>query len=329
MKIDDQRIYELDVFRGLAAISVVLFHYTTKYSEIYDSYDTNSLFNFSYGHYGVQLFFIISGFVIFMTINKIKTGLDFVYKRFIRLYPIFWICLIITFFITTNIAPIFRRSTSDLLWNFTMAPTLFLKPLIDGAYWSLLPELLFYVFIFGIYQLKLINKFTIIGFLWLSLTLFNHFFKIQYFNVLLNLDYSHLFLMGINFYLIYIGKFNYVTIIQLISCLLVSFVIDELILTLLIVFYFILFWAMIKGNLRVICISPLIILGEISYSLYLLHQNIGYTIIYNLISFGIKGVWLIFIPLFISLFLAYFLTFKIERPIVKKCNMFYIKLQDR
>jgi peptidoglycan/LPS O-acetylase OafA/YrhL len=81
------RLLELDVFRGLAALAVVLFHYTTVYERTYDHHD-EMLFDFSLGHYGVQLFFIISGFVIFMTLNRTKSALDFVVSRFSRLYPV-------------------------------------------------------------------------------------------------------------------------------------------------------------------------------------------------------------------------------------------------
>src|SRR5690606_27706461 len=134
------RILELDALRGLAALAVVLFHYTTKYSEIFKTDVTTKLINFKYGSLGVPLFFIISGFVIFMTIKKVKTPFEFVFKRFIRLYPVFWVCIIITAIVTFNFPPGFGRSFSDLIVSFTMIPALLGYKPIDGAYWSLVPE---------------------------------------------------------------------------------------------------------------------------------------------------------------------------------------------
>ena len=59
------RFYEIDLLRFLAALAVVLYHYTFRgfaeggYSPV--EYPILGEF-FKYGSYGVQLFFIISGF---------------------------------------------------------------------------------------------------------------------------------------------------------------------------------------------------------------------------------------------------------------------------
>lgn len=44
-------------------------------------------FNFSYGFLGVHLFFIISGYVIYMSILNCNNTKDFLIKRVVRLYP--------------------------------------------------------------------------------------------------------------------------------------------------------------------------------------------------------------------------------------------------
>lgn len=54
------RILELDALRGLAALAVVLFHYTTRYDQLF-GYSEPLAVNVSWGHYGVDLFFMISG----------------------------------------------------------------------------------------------------------------------------------------------------------------------------------------------------------------------------------------------------------------------------
>lgn len=79
----------LDALRGIAAVLVVLFHLKM---------DTgNPDYGLHLGMTGVDLFFLISGFVIFMTLRKTSSSNDFVISRFIRLYPTYWACVSFTF----------------------------------------------------------------------------------------------------------------------------------------------------------------------------------------------------------------------------------------
>src|SRR5262245_3655062 len=78
-----RRFEELDVLRGVAAMAVVIFHYSGHATR----YLTGFPFHFKLGEHGVQLFFAISGFVIFMTLENTQRLRDFVVSRFSRLYP--------------------------------------------------------------------------------------------------------------------------------------------------------------------------------------------------------------------------------------------------
>ena len=66
------RFEELDVLRGLAAFSVVLFHYTVRYDQMFHV-ERDHVFQLVYGYYGVKLFFMISGFVITLTLARTRT----------------------------------------------------------------------------------------------------------------------------------------------------------------------------------------------------------------------------------------------------------------
>lgn len=90
------RFLELDVFRGIAALGVVLFHYTSQYSTLFQ-HSPEMNFYFSLGRHGVELFFIMSGFVILITLERTKSSLDFIVKRFARLYPAYWVAIALTF----------------------------------------------------------------------------------------------------------------------------------------------------------------------------------------------------------------------------------------
>ncbi len=117
----------LDILRFASSVAV-FFHHT---------------FHFYYGRLGVYLFFIISGFVIHFSLRKgVK---EFIIGRFIRLYPLFWVCCTLTFLVTlfynTNVS--FQKYLmSMLMFNDGKIATM-----VDGSYWTLTFELLFYFYI--------------------------------------------------------------------------------------------------------------------------------------------------------------------------------------
>ena len=75
------KINSLESLRGVAALSVVLYHLPAI-----------SFYHFSKGLFGVYFFFSLSGFVIafnyFGKIKNFKSFLNFLKKRFLRLYPL-------------------------------------------------------------------------------------------------------------------------------------------------------------------------------------------------------------------------------------------------
>ena len=78
----NNRIYQIDLFRFVAALSVVLYHYLFRGWAADNMSDVN--FSeighfFQYGYLGVHLFFIISGFVILLSIKH----KSIIYKKFL------------------------------------------------------------------------------------------------------------------------------------------------------------------------------------------------------------------------------------------------------
>lgn len=147
-----QRISELDALRFLAAISVVFYHLIFGHIQFAESKSALwlALFNSSrFGYIGVDLFFIISGFVILMTATK-RSAVGFAVHRAIRLYPTFWIAVAIT----TTIVWCTRPSAAPLidlrmfLANLTMLPGYMGHEYIDGVYWTLAIEIKFYFLVF-------------------------------------------------------------------------------------------------------------------------------------------------------------------------------------
>lgn len=163
-----QKIYELDYIRGICCILVVLYHYTTRYCEAFT--DLNYSFSVPFGHMAVCSFFALSGFLCLYTGKEDISLVSYFKNKFIRLYPVFWVSMIITTLVCVFALPQVVVSIKDFVLNLTMVPELFKAKSVDGAYWTLLRELVFYCFIAVVLKLKLKDKINIISFAWLVAT---------------------------------------------------------------------------------------------------------------------------------------------------------------
>lgn len=116
---------------------VVLFHFTIRYDELF-GHSSAPAAALPWGYLGVNLFFMISGFVIFMTLEKTRHSLDFVVSRFSRLYPAYWAAVILTFLLTHYIGlPGKLVGIETALLNLSMVHSFFNVPNVDGVYWTL------------------------------------------------------------------------------------------------------------------------------------------------------------------------------------------------
>jgi peptidoglycan/LPS O-acetylase OafA/YrhL len=79
------------VLRGLAAVYVMLSHYTSYCLDKFGSTPFHVVRET--GEYAFWLFFMISGFVIFFTLERSRTVADFAVSRVSRLYPAYWATL--------------------------------------------------------------------------------------------------------------------------------------------------------------------------------------------------------------------------------------------
>ena len=143
-----ERFRELDGLRGLAAVAVVLSHLTTGYDSKYPD-APRTPFDAGWGAYGVQLFFMISGFVILMTAQRARRPSDFVVSRLSRLYPAYWIALTMSIVLSVTFAvPHTDIGWTNRLLNYVMVQRWFLVPNVDEVYWTLAIEMQFYVLMF-------------------------------------------------------------------------------------------------------------------------------------------------------------------------------------
>lgn len=333
------RIKELDSIRGIAALAVLLYHYTTGYTQ---NYDLNWGYSFPYGWLGVPLFFILSGFVITLTINRCKSPLEFLIKRFIRLYPTYWICLSTTLlFIYLFDAHYLKMPLIAVIANYSMFTEFLGFKYIDGAYWSLLPELLFYGLMTFLMFLDKKNDIFYVNIICIFLCVFNNIYPIAILSKILNLNYILLFMIGIFLYDIYIGKVTnkYTHMLIALNVTIAAYVypcwnMDLSVFKLITIFgiFVAIFYLIIYGKMSFLARSKsLLFLGKISYPLYLIHENVGFILIrYWQDKFESNHVGLIILALIVSISLAAWICFCLE-PILKDkmCRLRQVLINER
>jgi peptidoglycan/LPS O-acetylase OafA/YrhL len=163
----EQRLVVLDGFRGLAILSVMLFHYVVRFSGLTGDTGSGLLSLLAYplqcGWLGVELFFMISGFVILMTLEKCQGVLDFGARRFARLWPPMLVCASLT----TLVVDTFGRQFGLVRASDWLTSILFIRPevfsflfrqggvhWVDGNYWSLWVEVRFYALSAVLYLIR-------------------------------------------------------------------------------------------------------------------------------------------------------------------------------
>ncbi|MFS0693733.1 acyltransferase family protein [Streptomyces nitrosporeus] len=208
------RLYALDALRVVAALAVLAFHFTGIDKATVTNWGVNPrelfpwLFPFTkYGSYGVQLFFIISGFVICLSAWGRTPG-QFVRARFLRLFPAYWFSVVLGFVLYRILPDGSRKapSVSDALTNLTMFQVPLKAQHMVGAYWTLWVELCFYL-VFLIVLMKQIDFQRVYVFCWswliLSLLLQESTTAIPVLSTLAPALNTSLFVSGITMYLIY------------------------------------------------------------------------------------------------------------------------------
>ncbi|WHX65544.1 acyltransferase [Peribacillus frigoritolerans] len=194
-----QTLKSIQMIRGIAAILVVLYH-------INNLFLSNFNVHFSYGFFspgsmGVDVFFVLSGFIMYYIhhsdIGKKSKLKNFARKRFIRIYPVYWVVsffLILLYLAIPSFGESYYRDPTFIIKSLILIPQS-VQPIL-GVAWSLTHEVYFYL-IFAL--LIIVNKkyYNLIIITWVTLTFLNIFIRTDnYFvNFLLN-TYNFEFLLG-------------------------------------------------------------------------------------------------------------------------------------
>jgi peptidoglycan/LPS O-acetylase OafA/YrhL len=340
------KIGSINTLRFIAAVFVVFYHFTFVYYHAELSYVNVPILRylFQYGYLGVDLFFIISGFVISLSAEG-RGAYTFFKSRIGRLYPVFWVSAIVTtLFLMFGGHLISSDMTLWRFWtNMTMVPTIIWSKetidFIDGAYWTLAIEMKFYFFILLLLILKQFKKIEYIAIASsFAILIFAMFSNIK---VDSDLIWIPNFLTGIIFYKIYKNGLNNWRIFALINTFIASLifavnrapyltdgyktVFSTTTISFYILIFYILFLLISLNKIKIPNNKYINALGLLTFPIYLLHQQIAkimftYSNIHN-------------IPLYISftfiLLFIFVISFLVHKMFERRGRIILDKTLDR
>ncbi len=342
-----KRIEFLDGLRGVAILLVICFHTYSRYPKIVPyGNEYSDFYIFKYGYLGVQLFFLISGFVILMSLEKSKTFLQFIYKRWLRLFPAMFIATILVYSTSHFLKerPMGIPELKTIIPGLLFFDTSLLKTLlgiklnpIEGAFWSLFVEFKFY-FIFGIsYFLLGRIKAIVTIFLLFIVSIVADYFKIRYvftFSHILSFEYFGWFASGSLAYLYFVNnQLKYILLSIVVSFIEMYKYFNDTGALLYIVFILTLFIIPIcfDKTRNILKNKFLLFFGLISYPLYLIHENALISLIckINQLSLPIPNILLPIIPIVLLCFISYLIVTYLETFVSESIQKIILKLPSK
>lgn len=312
------RVLGLDVLRGVAAVAVMFSHYINWW----DRYvvDIPFIAPGLYGYHAVQLFFVISGVVIFNTVQKCHSVGHFAFLRFSRLYPTYWATLLGVALIGWVLFGL-KPWLGGLIVNATMFQEFLGYHNIDYVYWSLTVELAFYLHVAWLLALGWHHQVHRICVVWLLLSCVWAVLvgkpdddTRDVFALLLALDQAAFFVIGIMIFTIRekgVDRFKLgimgaaiatACLVEGLRGLVVAVIVTALVA------------AAMFGKLGFLVNRVTLWFGGISFALYLVHHNLGYLVLERLSAAGFGPIASMAAAVVISVLLAWLVSEVVEKP---------------
>ncbi|MER8183938.1 acyltransferase [Kitasatospora sp. NPDC094015] len=340
------RLYALDGMRLLAALSVMSFHWTA-YVGIAGVWEGDTPKQVlptlnrvaSYGWLGVELFFLISGFVICMSCWGKRSG-EFFVSRVVRLYPAYWAGIALTTLVVLNFKQFARWGAADglnvktVLGNLTMLQTPLGMRHVDGVYWTLWVEMRFYL-IFAIVVATGLTYRKVVAFcgIWTILAVLAPQAGIPLLTTLAMPDESPFFIAGIGMFLMYrfgqnlllwgIVGFSWLLALTRLSSIQGIYVnvlghpLSWKVMAACVTLAFAMVLAAALGLFNWANWKWLTVAGALTYPLYLIHQEAGWTLIHFLQTRGLGVRAALAVALVAALTTAWLIHRLVERPLSK------------
>lgn len=349
------RIKYLDGVRGVAILLVILFHTYARHLAMPYGAQFFEIWILKYGWVGVELFFLLSGFVIFMTLEKCSSLKEFLLKRWLRLFPAMFLACIFLY----STAGLFSERFGGQPELYSLLPSLtFTHPRLwevvlqypvqnlEGSFWSLYVEVSFYFFS-GIIYFKVVRR-NSLKTIWAIFSLFAITVLIIALGKALNVDlivlvgkvfgsvlgflYFGWFAVGAMLYCITQhtahGKQHrymyYLVLILLLiaNSIITGYITRETLDAMIAVFVITLFFPLSLFSLsiqKVLAHRFWVFLGFVSYPLYLIHERtlVSATVLLAKHYSGVPSYILPIVPIFILIFISWVIAKFLEVPLRK------------
>jgi peptidoglycan/LPS O-acetylase OafA/YrhL len=343
------RIDYLDGLRGIAILLVIFFHAYARWVDLVPyGGDYKNIFIFKYGWLGVNLFFLISGYVIFMTLDKCSGFKDFIVRRWLRLFPAMLFASLLIYLT----APWFvDRPAGQPLLRSLLPGITFIDPFwwekltkisfppMEDAFWSLYVEFEFYIFSGIVFFLFGRLKFLVLIFICFLLNRFFHFYVDAFvdmpiiYNIgkavlLMSFEYYGWFASGAAFYLYALTKApGWYWSAVFMGCISAGFLrygqapVTVAALSIVVLFAVSQRYLLVQKffSSKIFCFF-----GFISYPLYLMHENFMISSVVLLGKLGFYPLFILpFLPISVLIFISY-LVARFYEPIARSILRRYI-----
>ena len=311
-----QRIEIVDYLRGVASLSVCWFHMTNRYPG-----ESTIRASGAYGWLGVEVFFVISGFIICYALHKgrYKVGkhwATFVKKRIIRIDPPYIVAAALVVFLWCLSAFIHQLeelhvdlSFMRIILHLGYLNAIFDYPWLNPVFWTLAIEFQFYLLLSVMFPLfsstdRMTRTVGVASIFVLAFVFNSEVFVFKYlclfavgivtFQYLIGITHlkEYLLILGVSVVFLYLTLGLTICIVGTITALFIAFV-------------------------RIRKTKLLSFLGAISYSLYLVHIPTGGRVINRGLTFADTELEYFLVSLsgvLVSIFFAYLLFRFVEKP---------------
>jgi peptidoglycan/LPS O-acetylase OafA/YrhL len=315
-----RRVVQIDGLRAVAALTVVAYHYTAMYDHYFLHTRPIGL-HVQNGVLGVLLFFAISGFVIFMTLDRCRAPLDFVVSRFARLFPAYWVAVALTWTLVALVGlPGHQVPWTQGLVNLSMLQSFFTIPNVDEVYWSLQLELIFYMWMLVLWVTGALRYPAAVFGAWVAVSLVTNWSVVSPFvpwtaRRVMMLDSMPWFALGLMAYVTLrdgaIRPRHGLVVALSIAAIAVY---GDLVVSIGAVVIAAAIFAASRERLPFLARPAIVFIGVISYPLYLVHENIGWLVIQAVESAGAHPWAAIAVALAACVGLATLLHYAVEDP---------------
>ena len=283
-----------------------------------------------YGYLGVSVFFAISGYVISLSTEG-RLPFAFAVSRFARLWPIYVICMSLTAGVVL-LAPGLPLTSglAPFLANLTMVAPFLGQPFMDGAYWSIVVEILFYGWVALLMRVGVWRDGQVpVAVVWLGLSVANlAVLNMDALRMVLLTDHAGFFAFGMMLRANERGEFgariglvlafgvaiaSAVVFAGRLPVLYPGEVFDPVGVSVIVAVSLVLFAVFAHVPPTSLPVAALSVFGRATYPFYLLHQHIGY-VAFFLFGATLGGPGTAALLLVVLVALSLFLTVVVERP---------------